>query len=636
MIHKNLKHLNIMNEQGFAMPMVIMLMVIMTFIAYAALLQANNGLNLAYKQAYIQMARTASKASIDYAQEQFDNSLCGNYNGSSEKDLVNNSRYRVTYKAEVLSTSADGLEKTIKGTGSVYLPKVSNTAQYVFDIRSEVVRTFAACKTPDNYSPTLWLDSSDLTTLFKPGSTSSATITPTTTFGSAGGTSRDTLEERADNGAQTTNSWQSTDLEMHTCDSTEFTSTVCSSNTTKYLYDGIIFQNVNLPKNSTITSAIINYDCGAGGTSGPLTHQIFGIYKSATNLHPDLFTSTGSNQLKTPMTTNGLHTSSSATLSTNNCPPGNGNTMDITSVVQEIVNNSNWDPSTGGGRMGFAMQRTSGNGARKFNKDNIRLAITYSSTGGPTPTTANNDSIAEWHDKSGNGNNAISTYGNIPTRIDGQINNKPIVRFNNGAMLSALNTALANKREMTVFAVMKANYGTSSSDGRVISGMTNTTSDDTTGTSTIIPLLRNGTNSGFSNIYASSTASNRTDYICNATCASNPYIYTSVFTNQDANHTTSTLKGQGAPATSKTGISPSGSSTYVYGINQLYIAGRRTGTSPGSGTNYFNGDYAELVVYDHALTCRQVESIEEYLRAKWNITASAYETTCPPDTVPTL
>jgi Tfp pilus assembly protein PilX len=64
-----------MNEQGFAMPMVIMLMVIMTFIAYAALLQANNGLNLAYKQAYIQMARTASKASIDYAQEQFDNSL---------------------------------------------------------------------------------------------------------------------------------------------------------------------------------------------------------------------------------------------------------------------------------------------------------------------------------------------------------------------------------------------------------------------------------------------------------------------------------------------------------------------------------------------------------------------------------
>lgn len=631
-----LRKLRIKNEQGFAMPMVIMLIVIMSFVAYAALLQANNALNLAYKQTYIQMARVASKGAIDYAQEQFDNSICGNYSGSAEQDLVNNSRYRVTYKAEVLSTSADGLEKTIKGTGSVYLPRLSTTAKYVFDIRSEIVRTYAACKTPDNFGPTLWLDGSDLTTLFKAGAVSSTTVTPTTTFGNASDTSRETYEERADNGSQTSGSWQSTDLEMHTCDSTEFSSSVCSNNSTKYLYAGIVFQNVNVPKNANITSAIVNYDCGAGGTSGPLNHQIFGIYKTATNLHPDLFSSTGSNQLRTPMTTSSLHTTASASLSTNNCPPGNGNTMDVTNVVQEIVNNPNWDPNTGGGRLGLGMQRTSGNGARKFSKNNIRLVITYSATGGPTPTTANNDAIAEWHDKSGNGNHAISTYGNVPSRVDNQINGKTIVRFNNGSMLSSLTSALAGKREMTVFAVLKANYGTSSTDGRVISGMTNTTSDDTVGTSTIIPLLRNGSNSGFSSIYASNVAGNRTDFICSPTCISQPYIYASVFTNQDANHTTATLKGEGAPGTEKTGISPSGASTYVYGINQLYVGGRRTGTAPGSGTNYFNGDYAELIVYDHALTCRQVESIEEYLRAKWNTTASAFSTTCPADVIPTL
>jgi hypothetical protein len=625
-----------LNQNGFAMPMVIMLIVIMSFVAYAALLQSNNALNLAYKQTYIQMARTSSKAAIDYAQEQFDNSLCGNYTGSTEQDLVNNSRYRVTYKAEVLSTSADGLEKTIKGTGSVYLPRLSSTAKYVFDIRSEIVRTYAACKTPDNFSPTVWLDSSDLTTLFKPGTVGTTTVTPTTSFGSSGATSRDTLEERVDNGTQTAGAWQSNDLEMHTCDTTEFSSSVCSSNSTKYLYDGIVFQNVNVPKNATITSAIVNYDCASGGSSGPLDHQVFGIYKTSTNLHPDLFTSTGTSQLRTPMTTSSLHTTASASLSTNNCPPGNGNTMDVKNVVQEIVNNSNWDPTTGGGRLGLGFQRTSGNGARKFSKDNIRLAITYTSNSGPQPTTANNDSIAEWHDKSGHANHAKSTYGNVPTRVDNQINGKTIVRFNSGAMLSSLTAALSAKREMTVFAVLKANYSTSSSDGRVVSGMTNTTSDDTVGTTTIIPLLRNGANSGFSNIYASSAASNRTDYICGAACASTPYIYASIFTTQDANHTTSNLKGQGAPVNQKLNISPSGSNTYTYGINQLYFGGRRSGTSPGSGRDYFNGDYAELIVYDHALTCRQIESIEEYLRAKWNTSASALATTCPADVIPTL
>lgn len=635
-IKKSFNKIHQENNEGFIMPAVIMLMVIMSFVAYAALLQANNSLNLAYKQMYIQMARTASKASVDYAQEQFDNSVCGAYTGSAEQDLVNNARYRVTSKVDVLSTSSDGLEKVVQGTGSVYLPRLSSTAKYVFDIRSEVVRTYAACKTPDNFGPTLWLDSSDLTTLFKPGAAGTTTVIPTTSFGSAGSGSRDTLEERADNGTQTSGSWQSSDLEMHTCDGVEFTNSVCSSNSTKYLYAGMVFSNAAVPKNATITSAIINYDCGAGGASGPLNHRVYGLYKTATNLHPDLFTSSGSNQLRTPMTTASLHTSASASLSTNNCPPGQGNTMNVTNIVQEIVNNANWDPNSGGGRMGFGMERTSGNGARKFDKNNIRLAITYTSAGAATVSTANNDSIAEWHDKSGNGNHAISTYGNVPTRVDNQINAKTIVRINNGAFLSSLTAALTSKREMTVFAVLKANYGTSSNDGRIVSGMTNTTSDDTVGTTTIIPLLRNGANSGFSNIYASSAASNRTDYTCSVSCASLAYIYTSAFTSEDNDDTTATLKGEGAPGNEKTGITPGGTPPYVYSINQLYVGGRRTGTSPGSGTNYFNGDYAEIIVYDHVLTCRQIESIEEYLRAKWNTTGTAFTTTCPADTIPTL
>jgi hypothetical protein len=628
------KRLKTTNESGFLMPMVIVLMSVMAIVAYAVLLQTNNGLNLAYKQAYIQMARTASKSAIDYAQEQFDNANCGNYNGTAEQNLVSNSRYRITFKAEVLSTSADGFEKTIKGTGSVYLPVISNTAKYVFDIRSEIVRTYAVCKTPDNFGPLIWLDASNVSTLKKIG-TNTTTVSSTTIFGNAGDSTRDTLEERADNGSQTLASWQSNDFEMHTCDSGEFSSSVCTTNATKYLNIGLIYQGVNVPKNSTITSATVKLACATpSGTSGSLTHRIYGIYKSASDPHPDLFAQNGSNQLKTPLSTAGLHTTASANTTENNCPPGNNTTYDVTGVVQEIINNPNWDPSTGGGRLGLAIQRVSGSGSRHLLKNGNVLNVSYSTT---TVSQANNgDFVGEWDDLSGNGNNAISTHGTAPTRQDNQINSKTIVRFGNGDMLSSLSSALSSKREMTILAVVKPNFGTSASSGRVISGMTSSAANDSGSGNSITPLLRNASGSGFSSIYSGSSSTYRTDYTCGATCNNTPYIFGSAFTLDGVTNTiTSSLRGNGAEVANRTGLNPSGS-PYTYGINQVYFGGNRSGAVPGSGVNYFNGDYAELVVYDYALTCHDIESLEDYLRSKWAISATQYTDTCPPDTIPTL
>ncbi len=621
------------NPGGFVMPTVIILISLMSLLAYAALLQTNNGLNLAYKQTYIEIARIASKAAIDYAQEQFDNAPCGSYTGTAEQDLVSNSRYRVTLKAEVTNTSADGFEKTIKGTGSVYLPKLSTTAKYVFDIRSEIVRTYAVCKTPDNFAPLIWLDASNTASLKKIG-TSTTTVSPATSFGNAGDSTRDTLEERADNGAQTSASWQSNDFEMHTCETAEFSSAICSSNSTKFLNIGMIYSNIAVPKNSTITSATITLACTTpSGTSGSVTHRIYGFYKSATDLHPDLFTQSGSNQLRTPLATSSLHTTSSASISDNNCPPGNNTVYNVTSVVQEIINNANWDPATGGGRMGFVIQRTAGNGSRHLLKAGNALNISYSTS---VVSQANNgDQLGQWDDLSGNGNNALSTHGSAPTRVDNQVNGLPIVRFSNGNMLSSLTSALSAKREMTVFAVMKANFGTSGSDGRLISGTSSSVNNDTTAGSSIIPLLRYAGNSGFSSIYSGSSSTYRTDFSCAAACASTAYLYNSTFTINDANTIDSSLKGNGVPVASRTGLSPSGS-PYTYGINQVYFGGNRSGAMPGSGVNYLNGDYAELIVYDHVLACREIESIEDYLRGKWALAASAYTTTCPADLIPVL
>ncbi len=622
-------------QQGFIMPTIIILMSIMAFVAYATLLQASNGLNLSYKQAYIQMARVASKAAVDYAQEQFDNSACGNYTGTSEQDLVSNNRYRLTFKSEVLSTSSDGFEKTIRGTGSVYLPRYSNTARYVFDIRSEIVRTYAVCKTPDNFAPLVWLDASDTATL-KHINSGTNTVSVQTSFGNAADSTRDTLEERQDDGSQTTNSWQSSDLEMHRCDSAEFSSSICSSNTTRFLYTGIVFQNVNIPKNATIVSANILFNGGTpAGTSGPVTHRVYGIFKNSGNPHPNLFSQSGSNQLRTPLTTANLHTSAFSDVSTNNFPPGNTTSFDVTSVVQELINNTNWNAASNDGRMGFGIQYQSGNGSRRGLKNGITLNITYSA--GNSVVQANNgESIGEWHDKSGHQYHAKAALGSPPTRVDNQINGKTVVRFSNGNLLSTIAPALTGKREMTVLAVMKPNFSTSGSDGRVVSGMTSSGSNDTTAGNSIIPLLRYGGNSGFSNLYSGSNSAYRTDYSCGSSCNNLPYLFASAFTIDTAtNKITSILKGNGTQVATKTGINPSGS-PYTFGLDQLYFGGRRNGAMPGSGADYFNGDYAELIVYDTALTCRQIESLEDYLRSKWSLSANQYTDSCPADQIPTL
>lgn len=648
---------NLQAENGFAMPTVILLTVVMSLVAFATLVQANNALNLSYKQAYIQMSRIASKAAIDYAQEQFDNStgtlvngVCTTpppYSGTSEQDLVVNDRYRLTFKAEVLETSSDGLQKTIKGTGSIYLPKASETARYVFDIRSEIVSTYAACKTPDNFGPTVWLDASDTTTLKK-------TTAPSTTATSTAGLGildlifpNDTVEERVTDGSQGALSWLSNDIEMHTCDTLEFVLGCTGSMANRDLYNGIVFQNISVPKNATIVSATLSLRGAVpSGSGSSITQRIYGLYNTTTNPHLSLFDPFGSNQVRNRITNASLRTAAYKDQTVNNFPPGNSVNYDVTNIVQEMVNNTNWSSSTG--RLGLGIQRIAGSGSKKTCKGNPgsscsptgsnngpQLVVTYG-TGTSVLQANNGEGIDEWQDKSGNANHARFTYGNKPVRTDNQINSKAVVRFNNGALLSSLTTALSAKREMTVFAVMKTNYGTSSSDGRAISGMTNTTSSDTAGTTTIIPLLRNGSASGFSSIYANNVAANRTDYNCTTSCASLPYIYASVFRSEDNDDTTAQLKGEGALRTEKTGITPSGTPPYTYGINQIYFGGRRNGTSPGTGADYLNGDYAELIVYDKALTCQQVESIEQYLRSKWNTSATAFTSSCAVDTIPTL
>ena len=628
--------LTAVQNPGYVMPSIIILMVIMSTVAYATLISANNSLNLAYKQTYIQMARTASKAAIDYAQEQFDSSTCGAYDGTPETDLTGaaNTRYRITMQAEVTETSADGYEKKIVGTGRVYLPKATTEALYVFDVRSEIVRTYAVCKTPDNFGPLVWLDASDTSTLKK---TITTVLSDSTTFGSSGDSTRDTLEERVDNGAQGGSSWTSSDLEMHTCSSSEFSSSICNSNSTKYLYSGLVFNNLSIPAGATIATATLSFPGGTpSGTSGSVTHRVCGIYETSTNPHKTLFTSSGSSQVRSRMQGANLHTSTCQDTTTNNFPPGNTTDFNVTNVIQEMVNHGDWDPSTNSGRLGLAVYRVSGSGSRRALKNGVSLSVSYNT--GSIVQANDTEALSQWDDKSPNQYHAVFTFDNAPTREDNQINGKTIVRFNDGALRSTLTTALSGEREFTVFAVLNPNFGTSDSTGRVVSGMSASGSNDTGGTNSIIPLRRQNNATGFSNYYANSSSYEVT-MGCSPTCNSTPYLLSSVFRINTTDDTiTGQLRGNGGTETGeRTGINPgSPPPPYSFGIDQLYFGGRRNGSGAGSGTDYFNGDYAEIVVYDKALACREVEALEEYFRAKWAIAGSQWATTCPADIIPTL
>ncbi len=631
------------NSSGFALPTVLFLVLILSSVAFATLLQANNSLNLAYKQSYLQIARVASKSAVDYAKEEFDNSLCGEYSGTAETDLVSNSRYRVTMKADVISTSADGFEKVIKGTGSIYLPKRSTTAKYVFDIRSEIVRTYATCKTPADFAPVLWLDASNAESL-KSSNTATVNIDPIPTTGSGILDlilPNDTVEEKVSDGTQGPLSWLSDDLEMHTCDSLEYAFFLCSFFGQRDLYNGLIFKNVTIPKGATINTATIQLKgASPAGSGGRETHRIYGIYKSATNPHIGMFDSFSSNQVKKPITTAGWHTNTYEDIETNNISPGNKINFDVKDVVQEMVNNANWNPtgSGNGGRIGFGIYRVSGSGNRVVLKDGITFSVSYTTSGAITQATNNSD-ITEWDDISGNANHARFAYGNKPKKIDNQINSKPIVRFNNGTLLSQLVAPLQNKREMNVLAVVKPNFSSSSTDGRLITGMSTGGTNDSSGSNAIIPLFRNASNNGFSSNYSGSGTSYRTDYNCGSTCNDLPYLFTSLFTLNDQDTAiNSILKGNGSQVANKDNLSPPASpAPYRYSIDQLYIGGRRNGAlASGTGADYFNGDYAEIIVFDKSLTCRQIESLEDYLRTKWNLSSTAYTSTCPANVIPVL
>ena len=615
-----------MTSQGFAMPAILILISLVAITTYGVLSIAGTSVNQSYTNSYNYTTETAANAGINYAKTQLDDSYCLGYSGTKETDLVKNDNYRLSFQVEVLNDDQTNFSKTVKSTSRFYLPANSANPKYISTKTKTIYSALSSrCKEPGFYGPLVWLDASDSKTVVKNSDIttieSATEFDKTKSFGNV-------IEERADNGATSPNSWSNSFVSLHNCLPASFDHKTCSRESTKRTNVGLIFQNISVPKNATVANATIKLQCSKVPMSeGKVTHKIRGFYESTNNLSPAPFSNNASNQLKFKLENNELLTQASASYSENSCQPDGILNIDVKDIVQEIINNTNWTTAPNNS-IGIVISYQDGNGSRNINKSDNTLTVSYSS--GALQESGDNEAIASWIDKSGNGNTAKNAVSSAPL-VKGSINGKKTLEFNNSVMSIDLKQTLENKNNMTVFAVIKPSFASSTKDGRIVSA-TKKSAEPENPNPSIIPLYRNEDKTGFSAQFSSSLSEGLT-YDCLG-CGDVPNILATVFNQSGSKNIKSSLFVNNKLEDFKTQTQAS-NQKLAYNVDVFSLGGILNNENPGAGDLYFNGQYAEIIIYDKALNCRQINTINNYLREKWDISKDVYQDSCE-ETVFTL
>ncbi len=209
--------------------------------------------------------------------------------------------------------------------------------------------------------------------------------------------------------------------------------------------------------------------------------------------------------------------------------------------------------------------------------------------------TSSSDSVSEWDDMSGNGNNATQSYSaNQPLYVAGAMNNMPVIRFDGGSHLALpTSTALGiQNHDYEMFIVARSS---SSNIQFLLSG--NTLEQ--------FEYHLNGVGARFIPITAT--------YLDLGTSGT----YT-----------------DGKPHVFEAHASSSGGGMSVDGVNGGTTTANILSSDGGilrigersDGTLHFNGDIAEVLVYDTVLTSTQRDSVEQYLAARYNINSGSLPT----------
>jgi hypothetical protein len=562
------------DESGIIMPFVIGFLVILTTIgvtlAQTSTQTFNNSINFSYNQ----IAHIASKAAIDYAEEQYE--LNASYAGTPETDLHETDRYRSTIEIEVLYNQGSNA-KRIRATGRVYVFTPNNgTADFVREIQASIIRNGAVAGNPADYEPIIWLDASAPDTLYQSSSASNSIV-----IDSLYGSSYDDVVEQKQSGSLTYNN----DLEM-TYDG--------SSN--GYQQIGIRFRNVTVPKNTTVNSAYIQFTTDETKQSGPIELKVEGVATDNSSAW------SGNNAVSSP-----TKTTAYVTWNPNDWndvgQAGADERVEVTSIVQELVNRAGWNS---GNNMSFTIQRVSGSGTRTAeagsgSNQGPQLTINWGTASGGGPATSDGDPVGQWLDTSAALNDATLAYGVDGVLKKNQLNGYDAVRFTGNTILRADLNPSVSGNGITAFAVMLPR-ASSGSGTRFVSMMNSSQSNDTGTQNSAIPFQRYGTGSTMSQYYNNSygeTLSGAVD--------DNWSVYTSRLSSLYAER----LLEDGVDNYSD----PITSINYV--LNQIYIGGARSGSSGAYETEF---DLAELIIYDTDLVCSEIQQVENYLGLKYNIT----------------
>lgn len=567
---------------GFILPTVMTFIIIITLVGGSLMQSAIQVNSSAVRHTQVQIAHIASKAAIDYAEEQYE--LNAAYAGTDEQDLFANSHYRATIEVVVLYDQSSSA-KRVQGIGRVYIPEDASAARVIRDVKSSIIRNgevivdTSGGVDPATYNPLLWLDANEPNTLYKTSSNNSQSI------GALAGTSYyDVVEERGTDASSSPGSLSanSSDLEMSWDGASRGNQKV-----------GLRFRSINAPNSSTIQSAYIQFTTDETKQSGSLDLSVEGVASD------------------NPSSWSGSYAVSSATKTTQNItwqPPnwnnvgskGANERVDVTSIVQELVNRSGW---TSGNAMAFAISHVIGSGVRTAESGTSagapELFIQWDSGGSPN-ATADGDTVQEWYDKSGNGYNAQFAYGTAPVLKLNQVNSLNAVRFSsNGALLSTLDSLSDN--ELVVFMVM-APRTTSAYDARFLSIMNSSQSNDSNTSNGLIPFMKSGNSTTIQQYYNNSVGRTISSAI-NDSWATYSSRMSSAYSER--------LLKNSVPDNYNNHFSVN------YTVNQVYIGGRRASST---GTQYADMDVAEIIVYNKAFVCSELQNIENYLETKYNFT----------------
>ena len=213
----------------------------------------------------------------------------------------------------------------------------------------------------------------------------------------------------------------------------------------------------------------------------------------------------------------------------------------------------------------------------------------FDATSGGNAVTTNASSVARWEDQSGSGYNVLqATSANMPILKTAVKNNKNAIRFDgSNDILVSGNISDNNLLSVSVFSVVSpTNFGGGNA-GRIFERGANGFLNFMNFSTSIAFLF------GDVNVRGGSTTLSAFNLI-----TSTATIGTG---------TANTRINKVLVASGNMGSSPSLANT-------TYQIGNRT-----AGDRGFNGDIAEIIVYNNLLTSLQIDQVENYLYSKWGL-----------------